>query len=111
MEIEDRKAMVSGLLQPWHEAVSDPPAAQEAVLKNLLSDYAKTEYGLQHNAGDVSTITEYRKAFPIATYEDFKPLIQTVIEGEVNLILAEEPELIKRSPGCTLKGRLKRIEG
>jgi hypothetical protein len=91
MEIEDRKAMVSGLLQPWHEAVSDPPAAQEAVLKNLLSDYAKTEYGLQHNAGDVSTITEYRKAFPIATYEDFKPLIQKVIEGEVNLLLAEEP--------------------
>ena len=91
MEIEDRKAMVSGLLQSWHEAVSDPPAAQEAVLKNLLSDYAKTEYGLQHNAGDVSTITEYRKAFPIATYEDFKPLIQKVIEGEVNLLLAEEP--------------------
>jgi hypothetical protein len=91
MEIEELKAIVTGMLQPWQEAVSDPAAAQKEVFKNLLSDYAKTAYGAQHGAGKVSTIDEYRQAFPVATYEDFKPLIQKVMEGQVDLLLAEEP--------------------
>ena len=91
MDIEDRKAMLSGMLQPWHDSVADPAVSQEGVLKNLLSDYAKTEYGAQHGAGDISSVEEYRQSFPIATYEDFKPLIQRVMQGQVELMLAEEP--------------------
>lgn len=91
MDVEDRKAMLAGMLQPWHDSVADPAASQEGVLKNLLSDYAKTEYGAQHGAGDISGVDEYRQSFPIATYEDFKPLIQRVMEGQVELLLAEEP--------------------
>ena len=91
MDIEDRKAMLSGMLQPWHDSVADPAVSQEGVLKNLLSDYAKTEYGAQHGAGDISSVEEYRQSFPIATYEDFKPLIQRVMQGQVELLLAEEP--------------------
>ncbi len=91
MDVEDRKAMLSGMLQPWHDSVADPAASQDGVLKNLLSDYAKTEYGSQHGAGDISSVEEYRQSFPIATYEDFKPLIQRVMRGQVELLLAEEP--------------------
>jgi hypothetical protein len=91
MEIEDRKAMVEGLLQPWHDAVADPAAAQDTVLKNLLLDYAKTEYGAQYGAENVSTLEQYRHAFPIATYDDFKPLIEKVMQGQVDLLLPEEP--------------------
>ncbi len=91
MDIEDRKAMLSGMLQPWHDSVADPAVSQEGVLKNLLSDYAKTEYGAQHGAGDISSVEEYRQSFPIATYEDFKPLIQRVMQGQVELLLAEDP--------------------
>lgn len=91
MDVEDRKAMLSGMLQPWHDSVADPAASQDGVLKNLLSDYAKTEYGAQHGAGDISSVEEYRQSFPIATYEDFKPLIQRVMQGQVELLLAEEP--------------------
>ncbi len=91
MDVEDRKAMLSGMLQPWHDSVADPAASQDGVLKNLLSDYAKTEYGSQHGAGDISSVEEYRQSFPIATYEDFKPLIQRVMQGQVELLLAEEP--------------------
>lgn len=91
MDVEDRKAMLSGMLQPWHDSVADPAASQDGVLKNLLSDYAKTEYGAQHGAGDISSVEQYRQSFPIATYEDFKPLIQRVMQGQVELLLAEEP--------------------
>ncbi len=91
MDISDPKAMLAAQLQPWHEAIADPPNTQERVLKRLLADYAKTGYGEEHNASQVNSIEDYRRAFPVATYEDFVPLIQRLMAGEVDLLLAEEP--------------------
>jgi hypothetical protein len=39
----------------------------------------------------VGSIAEFRRAFPIRTYDDYKPLIQRVMAGETNLLLDEEP--------------------
>jgi hypothetical protein len=88
---ENPKAMLTAMLQPWHEAIENPEGAQQAVLKRLIPDYAKTRYGAEYGAENVETIENYRRAFPIATYEDYRPLIQKVMEGDVNLLLAEEP--------------------
>jgi hypothetical protein len=79
------------MLQPWHDAVNDPAKAQEEVLHRYLKIYAETEYGRQHGAAQVETLEDYRRAFPIATYEDYKPLIQQVMAGAVSLLLNEEP--------------------
>lgn len=83
--------MVKGLLQPWHAAAQDPAAAQGQVLKNLLRIYSRTEYGTRHGAEQVSTIEEYRRAFPVCTYEDYRPLLQQVMAGDVKCLLDEEP--------------------
>jgi len=91
MASDDPKAMLTAMLQPWHEAVENPESAQEEVLQRLITDYAKTRYGADHGAENIDTIEDYRRAFPIATYEDYKPLIQQVMEGDVDLLLAEEP--------------------
>jgi hypothetical protein len=84
-------AMLQAQLQPWHDAVAEPAGAQEAVLHQLLQAYAQTGYGSQHGATQIQTIDDYRRAFPVATYEEYKPLIQRVMAGEVRLLLAEEP--------------------
>ncbi len=83
--------MLKALLQPWHEAASEPEKAQQEVLHRLLQIYAQTEYGRQHGASNVETLEDYRRAFPAATYDDYKPLIERVMSGEVDLLLAEEP--------------------
>jgi hypothetical protein len=85
-------AMLQGLLQPWHDAVADPAKAQEDVLHRLLKTYARTEYGAQHGASQIASIDDYRRAFPIGTYDaHFKPLIQRVMAGQVGLLLDEDP--------------------
>ena len=85
------KQMLTAMLQPWHDAVSDPAAAQEQVLGTLLQGYAQTEYGREHNAAGIESIEEYRRAFPIKTYEEYKPLIDLVMAGEIEVLLYEEP--------------------
>ncbi|MGE5263187.1 MAG: GH3 auxin-responsive promoter family protein [Acidobacteriota bacterium] len=83
--------MLNSLVQPWHEAAENPAQAQEQVLRCLLKSYAATRYGTHYHASEIETMQDYVRAFPVANYEDFKPLITRVMEGEVNLLLDEEP--------------------
>ncbi len=95
-------------LEPWYQAVEDPVRAQETVLLRLLHDYARTGYGSGHDAATVAEasgtaadlgpnggrhplVAAYRRAFPIMTYEDYKPLITAVLSGEKGLLLWEDP--------------------
>ena len=82
---------LKGFLQPWYESIKAPESAQKKVLGVLLEYYSQTEYGQKHNASQIETIDDFRRAFPIVNYEDIKPLIQRVMEGEVSLLLSESP--------------------
>ena len=82
---------LKGFLQPWYESIKAPESAQKKVLGVLLEYYSQTEYGQKHNASQIETIDDFRRAFPIVNYEDIKPLIQRVMEGEVSLLLSEPP--------------------
>ncbi|UCD98773.1 MAG: GH3 auxin-responsive promoter family protein [Chloroflexota bacterium] len=84
--------MLQAILEPWNRAIADPASAQEAVLHNLVNDYAKTKYGQQHGAENIDSLADYQRAFPVGTYDnDFKPIIDKVLAGEIELLLWEEP--------------------
>ncbi len=83
--------LLKAQLQPWQEAIANPSMAQDAVLQRLVVDYAKTDYGARHGASHIETIEDYRRAFPAANYDTFKPLIQRVMAGDIGLLLCEEP--------------------
>jgi hypothetical protein len=71
--------------------VANPAATQEAVLSRLLQGYAQTGYGREHGAQSIGSIEEYRRRFPVMTYETYEPLIRRVMGGETELLLYEEP--------------------
>ncbi len=79
------------MIQPWHQALQDPQKAQQAVLERNLAIYAQTRYGKEHHAGHIASLAEYRRAFPVQTYESYKSLIQQVMAGDTGLLLNEEP--------------------
>jgi hypothetical protein len=82
---------LQAMIQPWQESISNPASAQEKTLNSLLGIYARTEYGSKCGAGQIKSLEEYRKAFPVVTYDDYKPLIQQVMSGNTGLLLDEEP--------------------
>lgn len=93
MEQRDPQAaqFLEMMLKPWRDALVQPAAAQENVLKDLLGVYARTDYGTRHGALGVSDIAGYRRAFPVITYEVVKPMVRKVMAGEVKLLCDEEP--------------------
>jgi phenylacetate-coenzyme A ligase PaaK-like adenylate-forming protein len=83
--------ILQAFVQPWHDALVDLSAAQERVLQQLLATYAHTEYGQQRSAERISSIADYRAAFPIMTYADYEPLLRRVMGGEAHALLEAEP--------------------
>jgi hypothetical protein len=82
---------IDNFLLPWEEAVANAAGAQEAVLKSLLAGYARTKYGTRYAAAQVTDADQYRRAFPVGTYEDLKPLIEQVMAGQEDVLLYEPP--------------------
>jgi hypothetical protein len=93
--------LLNALLQPWHDAVKDPAQAQREVLQNLLQGYAQTGYGQEHGAAEIKTLDDYRRAFPVITYEDVKPLIQRVMAGR--WLLSRKSRWVGPSPEVRLR--------
>lgn len=90
-DLQQVQLRLQEMVRPWHEAVAAPGRAQEAVLRALLQGYARTEYGDEHGAASVGSLTEFRQAFPVMTYAEYEPLIRRVMAGETGLLLYEEP--------------------
>ncbi len=91
LDVPAAMQMLGGFVQPFKEAIADPAKAQEKVLKPLVTSYAGTEYGQKHGADKVKTLQDFRRAFPVMTYEEYKPLIKQVMEGNTHLLLSEDP--------------------
>ena len=82
---------LKALLETWYSSIENPAAFQSKVLSNLVRIYSQTEYGREHGAERITTIDEFRRSFPVATYKDYKPLIAKVMAGQTKLLLNEEP--------------------
>jgi hypothetical protein len=100
--------MINEMLQPWQAALADPAGVQETVLQRLLKIYAQTGYGQNFGAEDVGSIPDYRAKFPIATYDDYQPVIRRMMAGETGL-LVNEPVLGWAITRGTTKGENKFI--
>ncbi len=70
--IEQMKALV----EPWHASLQNPAQAQEKVLEELIGIYNLTEYGRSHACSAVDSAADFRRAFPVCTYPDYRPLIE-----------------------------------
>ena len=79
------------MLQPWHKAVENPLEAQQRVLQKNLEIYRQTTYGSRHLTIEIHDIDSYRRAFPVISYEDVKPMVQQVMAGDFKLLCDESP--------------------
>jgi hypothetical protein len=71
-------------LQPWYESIADPETAQKKVLGVLLEHYRQTDYGRRYGASHIETIEDFRQAFLMASYEDYKPMTPTDLRMRVS---------------------------
>lgn len=81
--------------------ITDPIAAQRQVLQYLITEAQYTEFGRKYNFHKLFSIKEYKKTVPIHEYDDIKPYILKMMEGEQNILWNTPVNWFAKSSGTT----------
>lgn len=85
-------------IEAW---VQNPLASQREVLQDLVTSAQYTEFGRKYNFSSLFSIREFKKAIPIHEYDDLKPYIQRMMDGEENILWNTPIKWFAKSSGTT----------
>jgi len=74
---------------------------QGKVFKKLIKQAQNTEFGKDHHFYEIKTYEEFKQYVPIADYEDIKPYIEKVINGEQDILWKGKPLYFAKTSGTT----------
>jgi len=74
---------------------------QDLVFKNLISQASKTDFGKDHQFGEIKSFQDFKQAVPIRDYEAFKPYIEKIKSGKHNVLWKGRPIYFAKTSGTT----------
>jgi hypothetical protein len=78
-----------------------PIEIQNETLFSLLNSANRTEWGKTHNYSDISSVKEFQQAVSLQTYDDIKPFVNRLRDGEKDLLWPGEVKWFAKSSGTT----------
>src|SRR5580692_6282043 len=90
--------MRSWRIENWS---SNPIAAQREVLQDLVTAAQYTEFGKKYQFNHLFTIRKFKESVPIHEYDDIKPYIKRMMNGEENILWNTPITWFAKSSGTT----------
>lgn len=84
--------------QKW---VTNPVVAQQKVFENLIRRAEKTQFGKDHHFSQIKNPEDFAKQVPIRDYEELKPYVDRVVQGEENVLWKGKPIYFAKTSGTT----------
>jgi hypothetical protein len=81
--------------------MANPVEAQHAVWQDLLAAGQYTDFGRRHNFSGIQSIASYKKTVPVHRYEDLKPYVDRMMQGEENVLWNTPVAWFAKSSGTT----------
>lgn len=78
-----------------------PHDSQREVLQDLVTSAQYTEFGKKYNFSRLFNIRSFKQSVPIHDYEDIKPYIQRIMNGENNVLWNTPVSWFAKSSGTT----------
>lgn len=78
-----------------------PEDSQREVLQDLVTSAQYTEFGKKYNFSKLFSVKSFKRAVPIHEYEDIKPYIQRIMDGEQNVLWNTPIYWFAKSSGTT----------
>ena len=78
-----------------------PVAVQREVLQELVTAAQYTEFGRKYNFSKLLSLKEFKKNVPIHEYDDLKPYIHRMMDGEENILWNTPVNWFAKSSGTT----------
>jgi len=86
------------LIELW---TSQPVAAQREVLQDLVTAAQYTEFGRQYKFNLLFSLKTFKQTVPVHEYNDLKPFILRMMNGEENILWNTPIEWFAKSSGTT----------
>ena len=80
---------------------NNPIDAQREVLQDLVTSAQYTEFGRKYNFSSLFNLRAFKQTVPIHEYEDLKPYIQRIMNGEQNVLWNTPIHWFAKSSGTT----------
>ncbi len=90
--------LVAKKIQAWSK---HPIETQEAVFESLIEKAFETSFGQDHNFRNIISHADFVKHVPIRDYEELKPYIERIREGELDVIWPGKPLYFAKTSGTT----------
>ena len=84
--------------QKW---VQNPMETQQNVFQNLLASAKETQFGKDHNFSEIKSFEDFAKQVPIRDYEELRPYVDRVVNGEENILWKGKPIYFAKTSGTT----------
>ena len=81
--------------------IQQPIVAQQKMFRYLISQSEHTVFGQDHGFERITTYDDFKNAVPVRTYEDIKPYIERIINGEYNVLWKGRPIYFAKTSGTT----------
>ena len=81
--------------------VANPVATQREVLQDLVTHGQYTSFGRKYGFNEIFNIRKFKEAVPISEYEDLKPFIDRLFEGEEQVLWNTPVRWFAKSSGTT----------
>jgi hypothetical protein len=78
-----------------------PVEVQNESFQKLVDEAALTRFGLEHRFSDIKSLKDFKSRVPIRNYEEFKPYIDLLREGEQNVLWPSKLKWFAKSSGTT----------
>ncbi len=85
-------------IEQW---MQNPVAVQREVLQHLVTSAQYTEFGRKYDFSKLFSIREFKQSVPIHEYDDIKPYIRRIMNGEENILWNTPIKWFAKSSGTT----------
>lgn len=80
---------------------NEPIIAQKKVFISIIQQAKDTAFGKDHNFAAIKTYEDFKRQVPVSDYEDIKPYIDRIIDGERNVLWPGQPKYLAKTSGTT----------
>src|SRR4051812_39024763 len=87
-------------------SLHDPASMQDQLLRRYLRGGALTEFGREHRLDEISTYEQFSHRVPIRDYDEFRPWIERIQQGEPRVLRALPVTRLVPTSGSTAARKL-----
>nr|WP_067063598.1 GH3 auxin-responsive promoter family protein [Mucilaginibacter sp. L294] len=76
-------------------------ALQQKTFSNLIHEAKNTAFGTDHQFASIKSYEDFKKQVPVRDYEELRPYIDRVVNGEENVMWPGKPAYLAKTSGTT----------